>query len=612
MKPLQDSDPRTVGRYRVLAEIGEGGMGRVLLGAAPDGKLVALKLIRPQFVADEGFRTRFRHEVDASRQVAGPYTAAVVDADADAPTPWLASEFVRGPSLEQAVAASGPLPEDQALRLAAGLAAALTEVHRAGIVHRDLKPSNVILSPDGPKVIDFGVARAADGDGRSALTHTGWVVGSPSFMSPEHAGEQPVSAASDIFSLGCVLYLACTGRAPFEGATPMQVLYQVVNGHPDFSAIAPTVRAIVERCLAKDPAARPTPDEIQRAVGMVAPSGQPWTPPVQHMIGEQNAAIGYFASWSPGGPPAAPTVQEYALADESARLDQMAHYETAPAWQYAPPPPSITPMGGWPAPSGPPFLAPPPPKSTTARDMSIVGGAFVLVLLIVIAVVIAVSGDGDSGTLDTAGETPTDYWDDPATEDTETPTTEPTPTFDPTDLDDVSTDDTPITSTALLPDSFTDSEEVLYTLRSAGEVGCEQDSHTADIQDILDDYGCDEMVVGSYVDHTDQILVSVMVMPLDDAAGAEDAYDRAVDTYTQDWGIWCPADPEPGHEICDEDQYWSDAEMAGYMSQSHRYLIHSTALYINLSEDGSITEWVTAAADEAASAAGPQNYYDDW
>lgn len=164
---------REVGRYRVLAELGRGGMGRVLLGYGPDGRLVALKLVHEQFAEDDGFRARFRREVEASRAVSGAYTAAVVDADPDAPTPWLASVFVPGPSLHDAVQTAGALPEEPVLRLAAGLATALIQIHRAELVHRDLKPSNVLLADDGPRVIDFGLVRAVNGGRSGDLTRAG-------------------------------------------------------------------------------------------------------------------------------------------------------------------------------------------------------------------------------------------------------------------------------------------------------------------------------------------------------------------------------------------------------------------------------------------------------
>lgn len=291
MRPLESSDPTEVGSYRILGELGSGGMGRVLLGAGPDGRLAAVKLVHAQFMEDPGFRARFRREVEASRRVSGAYTAAVIDADPDAPSPWLASAFVPGPSLFEVVAAVGGLPEEAVLRLAAGLATALTSIHRARLVHRDLKPSNVLLADDGPRVIDFGIARATDSPDTGRLTQTGWLVGSPGFMSPEQAQGLPVSAASDVFSLGAVLVVACTGRDPFAGSAALQIMYNVVHTEPDLTAVPQAIRPIVEACLAKTPAARPTPAHLLEAIGTITPSTRPWPPAVHQLIARQRAEL---------------------------------------------------------------------------------------------------------------------------------------------------------------------------------------------------------------------------------------------------------------------------------------------------------------------------------
>ncbi|WP_405980885.1 serine/threonine-protein kinase [Streptomyces sp. NBC_00158] len=281
-----------MGPFRVLGVLGEGGMGRVLLGAGPDGRLVAVKQVLARFADDEGFRARFRREVAASRRVSGAYTAAVMEADADARTPWLASVFVSGPSLGAAVAEAGALPEETVRRLAAGLASALAEIHRAGLVHRDLKPENVLLAEDGVRVIDLGIARAADSGADTRLTHTGLVIGSPPFMSPEQAEGRELTPASDVFSLGSVLFLAVTGRNPFAGSSTLMTLYDVVHAEPDLGAVPVGLRVAVERCLAKDPAARPTPAELLGLLGPVAPAGRlPWPPAVHRMIAEQAVAI---------------------------------------------------------------------------------------------------------------------------------------------------------------------------------------------------------------------------------------------------------------------------------------------------------------------------------
>lgn len=291
MKPLDAAARRDIGPYRVVAELGRGGMGRVLLGAAPDGRLLAVKQVHTRLAADAGFRERFRREVEASRKVSGAFTAAVVDADTDAVTPWLASAFVPGPSLSAAVEAAGPLPEEPARRLAAGLATALLEIHRAGLIHRDLKPANVLLAEDGPRVIDFGIARAADGGDGTELTHTGLVVGSPGFMSPEQADGRELTPASDVFALGTVLAAAVTGRSPFSGTSVPQTLFNVVHAEPDLGDVPAGLRPVVAACLSKDPAARPAPARILELLGEVPPGHRPWPPGVHGLIAAQRAEI---------------------------------------------------------------------------------------------------------------------------------------------------------------------------------------------------------------------------------------------------------------------------------------------------------------------------------
>ncbi|MFI8274198.1 serine/threonine-protein kinase [Streptomyces sp. NPDC085929] len=289
MRPLKEADPATAGPYRLLAELGRGGMGRVLLGAAPDGRLVAVKQVHARLADDDGFRVRFRREVAASRKVSGAFTAAVLDADADADAPWLASVFVAGPSLGAAVESAGALPEETVRRLAAGLATALAEIHRAGLVHRDLKPDNVLLARDGVRVIDFGIARVTRPGEVTELTRAGTVIGSPAFMSPEQAEGGELTPASDVFSLGSVLVLAATGRSPFAAATVVLTLYNVVHTEPDLLGLPPGLRGLVARCLAKDPAARPSPAEILGLTG--AADGTRWPPAVERMAAAQQEEI---------------------------------------------------------------------------------------------------------------------------------------------------------------------------------------------------------------------------------------------------------------------------------------------------------------------------------
>jgi hypothetical protein len=274
VKPLRSEDPRQVGRYQLLGRLGAGGMGEVFLGQSPGGRLVAVKLIRGELAADREFRVRFAREVAAARHVSGMFTAPVVDADLDAPRPWLVTAYVPGPSLAEAVDTQGPLPLSSVLTLAAGLAEGLEAIHAEGMVHRDLKPSNVLLASDGPRIIDFGISRAADA---TALTRANIFVGSPGYMSPEQALGEEVGPASDIFSLGAVLTFAAVGAGPFGEGTVTTLLYRVAHDRPATDGLPGQLRPLAERCLAKDPRMRPTPGGILTEVGTVE-SGTNWLP----------------------------------------------------------------------------------------------------------------------------------------------------------------------------------------------------------------------------------------------------------------------------------------------------------------------------------------------
>ena len=258
-QPLQPGDPRKVGPYWLLGPLGSGGMGRVYLGRSPGGRLVAVKVIRAELAGQAEFRSRFAREVAAARTVSGVFTAAVVDADVDAPVPWLATAYVPGLSLADTISRHGSLPGTSVLALAAGLAEGLGAIHAAGIVHRDLKPSNVLLAEDGPRIIDFGISQAAEA---TMLTGTGTVFGSPSFMSPEQARGQRVGPPSDVFSLGSVLSFAATGQGPFGTGSSTTLLYRVVFTPPDTGGLPAALRPLVERCLAKDPERRPTTAQL--------------------------------------------------------------------------------------------------------------------------------------------------------------------------------------------------------------------------------------------------------------------------------------------------------------------------------------------------------------
>ncbi|WP_028802638.1 serine/threonine-protein kinase [Streptomyces sp. 142MFCol3.1] len=260
---LRASDPPEVGGYRIEDRLGSGGMGVVYLARSASGRRLAIKVVHGQYADDDEFRTRFSREVAAARQVSGAFTAPVVDADADAPRPWMATLYIPGENLGTRVRDHGPLPPDRLRELAAGLAEALRDIHRAGVVHRDLKPANVMLADDGPRVIDFGISRAAEFGGADALTRTGHVMGTPPFMSPEQfSTPHDVGPAADIFSLGAVVAYAATGRGPFDSPSPYETATRVVEGAPELDGLSAGLRPFVELCLHKHPKSRPNPDEL--------------------------------------------------------------------------------------------------------------------------------------------------------------------------------------------------------------------------------------------------------------------------------------------------------------------------------------------------------------
>ncbi|AOP50454.1 protein kinase domain-containing protein [Streptomyces lydicus] len=269
--------PEYAGQYRLEARLGSGGMGVVHLARSSSGLLLAVKVIHAEFAQDPEFRGRFRQEVAAARRVSGAFTAPVVDADPDAERPWMATLHIPGPTLSDHVKRNGPLASDDVRRLAAGLAEALRDIHRAGVVHRDLKPGNVLLAADGPKVIDFGISRPSDSEMR---TETGKLIGTPPFMAPEQFQRpREVGPAADVFALGSVLVHAATGRGPFDSESPYLVAYQVVHDEADLGGVPQELTPLIEDCLAKDPADRPTPDALMTRLRRDAPDAGPLTLP---------------------------------------------------------------------------------------------------------------------------------------------------------------------------------------------------------------------------------------------------------------------------------------------------------------------------------------------
>ncbi|MFE9770296.1 PQQ-binding-like beta-propeller repeat protein [Streptomyces sp. NPDC005931] len=299
--PLHRDDPKSVGGYRLLDRLGAGGMGVVYRGRARSGRDVALKVVHAHHAEDPVFRSRFRQEIAAVRKVSGAFTAPVLDADPDAARPWMATQYVPGPSLARRVRDGGVLTGSELRRLALGLVEALRDIHGAGVVHRDLKPANVLLGEDGPRVIDFGISRAVEN--HQTLTETGQMVGTPPFMSPEQLTDaRQAGPASDVFSLGSLLAYAATGRGPFDAGGTYPTAYQVVHGEPELDGVDAALRGILARCLAKEPAHRPGLDELAEEFASVL-SGAEADDPATVLLRDSRPDRAASRRPGPSGPP---------------------------------------------------------------------------------------------------------------------------------------------------------------------------------------------------------------------------------------------------------------------------------------------------------------------
>lgn len=310
MEPLRDSDPVTIGGYTLRARLGIGGMGRVYLAHTTSGRLIAIKVINDDIANDPRFRDRFAREVDALRTVGGFWAPAVHDADPRAGTPWLATEYVPGASLQRAVADTGVLPLATVKAIGARLAEALAAIHQAGLVHRDLKPSNVLLAADGPKVIDFGISRPFLTDTAASTS----AIGTPSYMAPEQVRGERLSPASDVFALGSTLVYALVGRGPFDIGPGDGVLYRVAFEDPYLHGVHPELRGLIAACLARHPADRPTTAAVLDELGpparaITAPYGDWCPPPVP-----DPPRPSYPSAMSPPVPPAEEPVSNAAVA----------------------------------------------------------------------------------------------------------------------------------------------------------------------------------------------------------------------------------------------------------------------------------------------------------
>ncbi|MGW7259497.1 bifunctional serine/threonine-protein kinase/ABC transporter substrate-binding protein [Streptomyces sp. NPDC054834] len=402
MEPLRTSDPAKLADYRLLGRLGAGGMGVVYLARSAGGSLVALKVIQAEYAEDADFRERFRREAETARRMTSPWVASLVDADPEAATPWLATVFVPGPSLGEAVAAHGPLPAQSLRVLGARLAQALRDLHAVGLVHRDVKPGNVLLALDGPRLIDFGVARDPED---TALTSTGVVVGTPGFLSPEQAqGGRDLAPAGDIFSLGCVLAYAATGRPPFGTGTLDALLFRAVHDAPDLEGVPREVAEVVGGCLEKDPRLRPTAKELSEALTATAAepdsAASATTPP------DPREAL-WVRPQSPDEPQANRPIpdgeadqapQDQVSSDEAAWLPEPLIRLIAERSAAGLALPGIDDTEIDPAASGPDAPAPAPPQSRAVgrrRLLLLAGGATAVTAGGGLAAWLALSGDGE-------------------------------------------------------------------------------------------------------------------------------------------------------------------------------------------------------------------------
>jgi ABC-type transport system substrate-binding protein/serine/threonine protein kinase len=407
MEPLAAGDPPAIGGFRLNARLGFGGMGRVYLGFSPAGRAVAVKVVRPELAMDAGFRHRFHTEVEAARRVSGAYTAPVIAAGPDDDPPWLATVFVPGPSLDDVVSAHGGLPAVAAWKLAAGLVEAVQAVHSCGVVHRDLKPGNVLLAEDGPRVIDFGIARALDG---TSVTATRTVFGTVPFMSPEQAEGLDIGPASDVFALGSVIVYAATGSAPFGDGNPASVLYRIVHGRPSLAGVPSGLLEIVSACLVKEPAARPGLPALTEMIRSGSPGADLsatsfWPEPLlariqTHKLALTTAPQAVVAATPPPSTPA--PAQVPASQTGSHPATEISSSQTMTSWpaQLTPPPPPPPPSLPSPAPA---WVPRPRRRLGGPHAVRWAAAAAGVIVVAIAATLVATSGGGKAPT---AGQAP--------------------------------------------------------------------------------------------------------------------------------------------------------------------------------------------------------------
>jgi serine/threonine protein kinase len=574
-------DLRQIGPYRLVGVLGRGGQGTVYLGQGPSNEQVAVKVLHAGAAADENARRRFVREAEAARQVAPFCTARVLDTGLVGGQPYIVSEHIPGPSLDLLVRTEGPRSGSGLERLAVATLTALAAIHRAGIVHRDFKPHNVIMGPEGPVVIDFGIAKV------TAQTATHSVVGTPVYMAPEQFGGAPITPAADLFSWATSMIYAATGQLVFRGDTFPVIMHAILTREPDLSSVPQELRPALAACLAKDPTARPSAAALLRRLTGDEPPAPLAQRPAAH------ATMGM------------PEAEQLTL-------------RPYPSTQEDMPP-------GWAQPHGPPGWAvppqPPPSGGVVGRSKKIglAVGAGAVALVLAVVGVRAVVKNAVRGALSGGPTSTSAYSSEPSTSDTPAPTPSQTaseePTeepFNPADLNKESTDPTPITDAALLPQSFTSAEGVRFSRKAAGVEDCPSPWPDARVKSALRKARCDDMAVGVYVSSgapKGRIMVTVWVVPLKDSGRAGTAYSRLKNVYVQDWGIRCPRTGPGSTGICFTSNWW-DVQLYSWTGQNGRYVIRTLAVYTNLTRAASATKWLKDASRAAFKESGPMVYQD--
>lgn len=611
-KPLDPGDPRTVGSYHLKARLGGGGLGRVFLAFTSDGGPVAVKLLRTEFGQDTEFRKRFGREIGVAQGVRSRFVAPVLGSDSNAPDPWLACAYVCGPSLLDLVREAGPLRTTEVLAIAAGIAKGLDDIHNAGAIHRDLKPANVMVDELGPKIIDFGIAKALSA---TQMTRTNVQLGTPAYKSPEQATGREVTARSDVFSLGSTLYFLATGKDLFDAEDPLGVIYQIAHEEPNLEDLEPELRDLVRSCLAKTPADRPAPARIVELCARAI--GAPLAPAIAHEI-----------------PTATPLVRARMRALRALDRTPVPEAEgenDSPAGDRTTPPPPLWTY----TPAAPPTQMPAGRQMSAQAVLVIAVVAAALICVVAVAMVQTLNRttnqSGSTGTLrgqsspqsapsqqqvservftppaSSTYTTSSAYTASSTSNAPDTASTTTSYTFAVSDLNDSSTDITPQTPGAMLPDSFTDSDGRTYNLMGSSSHACANSYESETVSNILSSNHCSVLITGAYVSTSGNILVSANIVVLPNANIATSVGNQlATSANTGDLGWHCPKSGA-GSGVCDN-QIPTRATMQGWHTKLGRYVLWTDAIYVDETTSGDDTA-LNNGSKKASLVIGPDHYW---